>query len=116
LRFSTHHDYCSKKQIGYKPVEIMAQIEGTQFGRVGTATTDGLTNTFILHPVAAGLAFIAALCAIGGVLGSLVGVIFGVVAWIVTIVVMAIDFTVFGVRAIYPLPLMTLSLLTREMV
>jgi len=94
---TSSHNYCSKKQIGYKPVDILEAIEGTQFGRAGTATTNGLTNTFILHPVAAGLAFIAALCSIGGVLGSLVGVIIGVIAWIVTIVVMAIDFTVFGV-------------------
>jgi hypothetical protein len=77
----------------------MAQIEGTHFSEVGGATTNGLTDTFILHPIASGLAFIAALCAIGGVVGSLAGVIIGVLAWIITIVVMAIDFTVFGVSA-----------------
>jgi hypothetical protein len=98
----TDQDYCSKKTIGYKPVDIMAQIEGTHFSRAGGATTNGLTDTFILHPIACGLAFIAALCAIGGVVGSLVGVIIGVIAWIITIVVMAIDFTVFGVCATIP--------------
>jgi hypothetical protein len=93
----TDQDYCSKKAIGYKPAEIMSEIDGTSFSRVGTATADSLTNAFVLHPVAAGLAFIAALCAIGGWFGSLIATFIAIIAWIVTLVVMVIDFVVFGV-------------------
>jgi hypothetical protein len=81
----------------------MSQIDGTHFSRAGTDTTDALTNAFILHPIACALAFIAALCSIGGVIGSLVGTIIAVIAWALTLVVMAIDFTVFAVCATLPL-------------
>jgi len=94
---TTDQDYCSKKAIGYKPAEIMSEIDGTSFSRVGTATADGLTNAFVLHPVASGLAFIAAFCAIGGWVGSLIATFIAVVAWIVALVVMVLDFVVFGV-------------------
>jgi len=94
---TTDQDYCSKKSIGYKPAEIMSQVDGTHFSRVGTDTTDALTNAFVLHPIACGLAFIAALCSIGGVIGGLVGSIVAVIAWVITLVVMVIDFVVFGV-------------------
>jgi hypothetical protein len=77
----------------------MAEIDGTSFSRIGTNTADGLTNAFVLHPVACGLAFIAALCAIGGFIGSLVGTIIAVIAWIITLVVVVIDFVAFGVRS-----------------
>jgi hypothetical protein len=50
----------------------MLDIDGTSFSRVGTATADGLTNAYVVHPVAFGLAFIAGLCAIGGWVGSLI--------------------------------------------
>jgi hypothetical protein len=75
----------------------MSEADGTSFSRVGTATADGLTNAFVLHPVAAGLAFIAGLCAIGGWFGSLVATLIAIVAWIITLAVMVIDFVVFGV-------------------
>jgi len=94
---TSDQDYCSKKAIGYKPAVIMSEADGTSFSRVGTATADGLTNAFVLHPVAAGLAFIAGLCAIGGWFGSLVATLIAIVAWIITLAVMVIDFVVFGV-------------------
>jgi hypothetical protein len=90
-------DWCSPKAIGYKPAVIMSAIDGTSFSRVGTATADGLTNAFVLHPVAAGLAFIAALCSIGGIFGGLLATLIAILAWLITLVVMVIDFVVFGV-------------------
>lgn len=75
----------------------MESIDGTDFNTVGRKTANGLTGSFILHPIACGLAFLAALIAVGGFLGSLVGLILGVLAWILTVVVMAIDFAIFGV-------------------
>jgi len=93
---ATDQDACFPKTIGYKPVEIMASID-KGFDTSGTGPYDSLTNAFILHPVACGLAFIAALLALGGVIGSLIGSFVAVIAWIVTLVVLVIDFVVFGV-------------------
>jgi hypothetical protein len=95
-------DYCYPKAIGYKPAEIMASIDGGSFSVVGTHVADDLTNAFILHPIACGLAFIAALFALGGAIGSLVGTLVAVVAWIITLVVMVFDFVAFGVRWLMP--------------
>jgi len=94
---TSDQDWCSPKAIGYKPAVIMSAIDGTSFSRVGTATADGLTNAFVLHPVAAGLAFIAALCSIGGIFGGLLATLIAILAWLITLVVMVIDFVVFGV-------------------
>jgi hypothetical protein len=55
----------------------------------------------ILHPIASGLAFIAFLMSAGaGFLGSLLGSGLALVAWLVTLVIMAIDLAIFGVRAL----------------
>jgi hypothetical protein len=94
---ATDQDYCYPKHIGYKPAQIMAQIDGTSFSTAGTDTADGLTGAFVLHPIACGLAFIAGLVAIGGVIGSFIGTIIAALAWILTLMVLAIDFTVFGI-------------------
>jgi hypothetical protein len=67
-----------------------------------------------LHPVASGLAFIAGLCAIGGWLGSLIGTIIAILAWIITLVVMVIDFVVFGV-SIPPKLLNAVDRITNDM-
>jgi len=89
-------DSCTKKVIGYKPVDVIEAIDGTDYNTAGRKTSNALTGAFILHPIACGLTFIAALVAVGGVVGSLVGTILGVLAWILTVVVMAIDFAIFG--------------------
>jgi len=94
---ATDQDYCTKKMIGYKPAEIMAAIDGNSVNAVGAHVANGLTNAFVLHPVACGLAFIAALCALGGAIGSLIGSFIAILAWIVTLVVMVIDFVAFGI-------------------
>lgn len=101
---SADYDYCTKKVIGYKPVDVMESIDGTDFNTAGRKTANALTGSFILHPIACGLTFIAALVAVGGVVGSLVGTILGVLAWILTVVVMAIDFAIFGVRSAISIP------------
>lgn len=94
---TTDQDLCFPKSIGYKPAVIMSEIDGTAFSRVGTDTADALTNAFVLHPVACALAFIAGIVAIGGFVGSVVGMLIALAAWVITVIVMAIDFTVFGV-------------------
>ena len=77
----------------------MAQVDGKGFDQTGSATADGLTNVMILHPIACGVSFIAFLISLGaGVVGSLLGAAVAALAWLITLVVMAIDFTLFGVR------------------
>jgi hypothetical protein len=101
LPANSHHrtdqDLCFPKVIGYKPAVIMEEIDHTTFSRASSDSADALTNAFVLHPVACGLAFIASICALGGVIGGLIGTIIAAVAWILTLVVMAIDFAAFGV-------------------
>ena len=81
----------------------MAQIDGTRFSTASADTADGLTRVMVLHPIACGIAFIAFLLSLGaGVIGSLLGAIVAAIAWILTLVVMAVDFTLFGVSS-YPL-------------
>jgi hypothetical protein len=93
----TDQDLCFPKVIGYKPARIMEEIDHTTFSSAGSDSADALTNAFVLHPVACGLAFIAGLVALGGVIGGLIGTLIAAVAWIITLVVMAIDFAAFGV-------------------
>ncbi len=77
----------------------MATIDGTKFNRASAGSADGLTNAMILHPIACGLAFIAFLLALGaGVFGSVLSAMVAGLAWIITLIVMAIDFSLFGVR------------------
>ncbi|MCJ1484849.1 hypothetical protein MMC06_005022 [Schaereria dolodes] len=76
----------------------MAQIDGTRFDRAASASADGLTHVMILHPIACGIAFIAFLLSLGaGVIGSVLGALVAFIAWVLTLVVMAVDFTLFGI-------------------
>lgn len=76
----------------------MAQADGTDFGTASGDSTEALTRVMVLHPVACGLAFIAFLLALGaGVFGALLAAMVAAVAWVVTVVVMAVDFTLFGI-------------------
>lgn len=52
----------------------------------------------ILHAVACGVAFIAWIVSIGaGVIGSLFGVLAALIAWVLCLIVMATDFSLFGI-------------------
>jgi len=95
----TDNDQCSGSHVGYKPARILSAIDShIDFGSAARNTADGLTGAMVLHPVGCVLAFIAFLFAAGaGFIGSLFGAIVAVLAWIVTLVVMAIDFALFGI-------------------
>lgn len=96
--YSNGHDFCSGKHIGYNPAVIMEEIDNTDFNRAAVDTSKALTRVMVLHPVAAVLAFAAFLLALGaGVFGALMASFVSAVAWIVTVVVMACDFTLFGI-------------------
>lgn len=76
----------------------MSDIEDTSFSDAAHGTVKGLTRVMVLHPVAAGISFIAFLLALGaGFIGSLLGALVSLVAFIVTIVVLACDFALFGI-------------------
>ena len=116
----TDQDFCYQKSIGYQPANVMAVIEGeffaislqfsnkpkstdylppgTHFSASAADTVNGLTKAMVLHPIACALAFIAFCLSCGaGVIGSILGASVAVVAWVLTLVVMAIDFSIFGV-------------------
>lgn len=81
---------------------------GTHFSSSSAASVNGLTKAMILHPIACALAFIAfALSCGAGVVGSVLGASVAAVAWMLTLVVMAIDFSIFGVSyCLIPLALL----------
>ena len=83
----------------------MAQIDGTRFSTASAATAHGLTRAMVLHPIACALAFIAFLLSLeAGVIGSLLGAIVAAIAWVLTLIVMATDFTLFGVSILTIVP------------
>ena len=76
----------------------MSEIDGSNFDFAASHTADSLTNALILHPIACGVTFIALLLAcLPGIWGALLGSAMTALAWILTLVVMAIDFALFGV-------------------
>lgn len=96
--------------IGYDAVGVLTSIDNTQFGDAQRNTINGLTRAMILHPISAGLAFIAFLVSAGaGFLGSFLASGVAFVAWIVTLVIMAIDLSIFGVRVSLVLQLASLT-------
>jgi glucan phosphoethanolaminetransferase (alkaline phosphatase superfamily) len=76
----------------------MSQIDQTQFSTASEDTSKALTRVMVLHPVACALAFIAFLLALGaGFIGAIMAAGVSALAWVVTVVVMACDFTLFGI-------------------
>ena len=94
-------DYCSRKSVGYKLADTMQSFDGTGFDGAASTSADALTNAMILHPIACAVTMIAMIMALlPGVCGAILGSMVTAVAWILTVVVMAIDFALFGVRII----------------
>lgn len=93
-----NHDACTGRHIGYEPAALMSRVDNTDFSSISGGTSDAFTRIMILHPIACGVTFIAFLISIaGGIIGSLLGALTAFVAWILTIIVLATDFTLFGV-------------------
>lgn len=91
-------DRCTGRHIGYEPSRYLSIVQGTPYEDISSGTADGLTRVMVLHPIACGVAFIAFLLSIGGgIVGSLAGAIAAAVALLLTLIVMATDFTVFGI-------------------
>ena len=93
------NQYCSNSMIGYDAVGVLTSIDNTQLGTAQRDTVNNLTRAMILHPIAAVLAFLACLISAGsGVIGSVLGSGIAFIACLVTLVIMAIDLAIFGVR------------------
>ena len=87
--------------IGYDAVGVLQSVVNTQFETNQRNSINNLTRAMVLHPIAAVLAFIAFLISAGaGFFGSFLGSVLAFIAWLVTVVVMAIDLAMFGVRAL----------------
>lgn len=91
-------DQCSKAKVGYNPAEIMEDIDGTDIASYSENTTKALTRVLVLHPVAAGLCFIAFTLTLGaGTFGSFVASLIAFAAFLITALVMICDFVLFGI-------------------
>ena len=87
--------------VGYDAVGVLQSVVNTQFETNQRDSINNLTRAMILHPIAAVLAFIAFLISAGaGFFGSFLGSVLAFIAWLVTVVVMAIDLAMFGVRVL----------------
>lgn len=76
---------------------MVCDCAGTVFSRASADSVDGLTRVMVLHPIACAIAFLAFGLSLGaGVVGSVLGALVAFVAWVVTVVVMAVDFSLFG--------------------
>lgn len=90
-------DECSKAKIGYNPAEVISAVDNTDFSGARESTTKALTRVMILHPIAAGLCFLAFLLCLGaGILGSFLASMVAFLAFIVTLVALICDFVGFA--------------------
>ncbi|CAK1356673.1 unnamed protein product [Cercospora beticola] len=91
-------DQCSGRHIGYEPSRQLATNQQMPYEDISSGTSDALTRVMVLHPIACGVSFIAFLLSIGGgVIGSLAGALAAAFAWMLVLIVMATDFTTFGI-------------------
>ncbi|PKS07558.1 hypothetical protein jhhlp_006162 [Lomentospora prolificans] len=92
------NDQCSEAKVGYNPADVMESVDGTEVASYSETTTKALTRVMVLHPVAAGLCFIAFILTLGaGAFGSFVASLIAFTAFLVTAIVMICDFVLFGI-------------------
>lgn len=87
------------RSFGYSPLRVMSSIDGsTEYSDYAEDTTRALTKAMILHPIAAGINFIAFVLALSaGTIGSLLASLVAVLAFLVTAVACIIDFVLFSI-------------------
>lgn len=108
------NNYCSRSQVGYHPLRILNEIDGTSFrvnsddvtfsqegnDRISEAaddTTHGLTKAMILHPIATGVVFIAFALALGSsVVGSFLAAMVAFFGFLLTAAALICDFVLFS--------------------
>ncbi|KAL7914861.1 actin cortical patch SUR7/pH-response regulator pali [Trichoderma velutinum] len=91
-------DDCTKAHVGYDATAALAGVSGLTFSKGDRDSAKVLTRVLILHPIAAGLTFLAFLLCLGtSFLGSFVASLFSFLAFVVTVVAMACDFAGFSI-------------------
>ncbi|KZL70096.1 pH-response regulator [Colletotrichum tofieldiae] len=85
-------DQCSRSRIGYSPADIVGEADATQYSGWSSDAAEALTRVMILHPIAAGVSFIAFVLSVGaGMFGSLFAALVSGTAFIITIVALICD-------------------------
>lgn len=91
-------DECSPSTVGYDPAQVVADRTGLNYYSTAAGTARALTRVMILHPIAAGLAFIAFALSLGaGTFGSLLASLVALLAFLATLVPLVTDFVLFGI-------------------
>jgi len=99
LGYCTTSNTCSKSHIGYDIAAIISSSSGTTYKN---GALENLTKALVLHPVATGVAFIAFLIAAGShCVGFLFASIIAAIAWVITLVLVVIDFSLFGAAKVH---------------
>jgi len=89
---------CTNSRLGYSISQIAAQQAGLGSSGYYNASADNATRGLILHPIAAGIAFIAWLIALGSTrIGYLFASLIVFLSFIVSLAAMVLDFALFGI-------------------
>ncbi|KAM0251695.1 hypothetical protein ACHAQJ_008065 [Trichoderma viride] len=95
---SNGKDDCTNSHVGYDPTAAVGQVTQLSFSKSDRDGAKVLTRVLILHPIAAGLTFLAFLLCLGtSFLGSFVASLFSALAFVATLIAMACDFAAFGI-------------------
>lgn len=93
-------DGCSRSMVGYNIFNILSGLLPANEDRLDSwaaATANGLTNVMVLHPVAAGLAFISFVLSLtSGLFGGIIAMLAALFTFIVALVVVVCDFVLFS--------------------
>ncbi|KAK1993891.1 pH-response regulator [Colletotrichum falcatum] len=85
-------DQCSRSSIGYSPAAIIGEADATQYSSWSSDAAEALTRVMILHPIAAGVSFIAFVLSVGaGMFGSLFAALVSATAFLITVVALICD-------------------------
>jgi len=96
------NQYCSNVMVGYDAAGVLTSVVNIHLESTQRDSINNLTRAMILHPIAAVLAFIAFLIsARAGFFRSFFASVVAFITWLVTLVIMAIDLAMFGVRALF---------------
>lgn len=95
-------DFCSQSTVGYDPAAIVEEntspSDGIDFSQYASDTARALSHVMVLHPIAAGLAFISFLLALGaGLVGNLLSALVALLTFVVTLVALICDFVAFAI-------------------
>ncbi|EHK26718.1 uncharacterized protein TRIVIDRAFT_86324 [Trichoderma virens Gv29-8] len=95
---SNGKDDCTSAHVGYDATGAITRVTQLTFSNNDRDAARVLTRVLILHPIAAGLTFLAFLLCLGtSFLGSFVASLFSALAFIATVIAMACDFAGFEI-------------------